>query len=155
MASLPSVDAAEKGLAEWRATRLVSIVLPQPISRSSSTSSLDSIDSVDSFATYVTAATRLPSSARNSRIAGSRPVSKVSRKSVFSVANRPKSLRPKSLRPKSLRPKSLLRPQNAKPASRWTRFRLWFNTYRYVMSQHLLQQRLSVRRAAGNSSCLL
>ena len=145
MASLPSVDAAEKGLAEWRATRLVSIVLPQPISRSSSTSSLDSIDSVDSFATYVTAATRLPSSARNSRIAGSRPVSKVSRKSVFSVANRPKSLRPKSL----------LRPQNAKPASRWTRFRLWFNTYRYVMSQHLLQQRLSVRRAAGNSSCLL
>lgn len=150
MASLPSVDAAEKGLAEWRATRLVSIVLPQPISRSSSTSSLDSIDSVDSFATYVTAATRLPSSARNSRIAGSRPVSKVSRKSVFSVANRPKSLRPKSLRPKSL-----LRPQNAKPASRWTRFRLWFNTYRYVMSQHLLQQRLSVRRAAGNSSCLL
>lgn len=140
MASLPSVDAAEKGLAEWRATRLVSIVLPAPISRSSSTSSLDSIDSVDSFATYVTAATRLPSSARNSRMWGSRPVSKVSRKSVVSAASRPKSLRPKKL---------------VKPVSRWTRFRLWFNTYRYVMSQHSLQQHLSVRRVAGNFSCLL
>ncbi|KAF8345989.1 hypothetical protein F5887DRAFT_145088 [Amanita rubescens] len=107
MASL-SVDAAEKGLAPLRGSRMVSIVLPLPISRSSSTSSLDS---VDSFATYVTAATRFPS-ARNSRIVGSRPVSKVSRRSVISAAGVPKILPPK------------------KPASRWIRFQLWFNTYR-------------------------
>ena len=112
MASL-SVDAAEKGLAPLRGSRMVSIVLPLPISRSSSTSSLDS---VDSFATYVTAATRFPS-ARNSRIVGSRPVSKVSRRSVISAAGVPKILPPK------------------KPASRWIRFQLWFNTYRYVAPQ--------------------
>ncbi|KAF8738479.1 hypothetical protein AX14_011317, partial [Amanita brunnescens Koide BX004] len=106
MGSLSPADVAEKGLAGRHTSRVVSIMLP--MSRSSSTSSLDSIDS---FATYVTAATRFPSSARNSRIAGSRPVSKISRKSVVSAAGLRKILPPREL-------------------SRWTRFRLWFNTYR-------------------------
>ncbi|KAF8622661.1 hypothetical protein AX15_006772 [Amanita polypyramis BW_CC] len=135
MMLLSSVDAAEKGLAEQRASRVVSIVLP--ISRSYSMSSIDSTEkgpaeqrasrmisvvipitrssstsSIDSFSTYVTARTHLPS-ARHSRILGTRPVSKLSRKSVVSAAGLPK-------------PPAKL----AKRVSRWVRFQLWFNTYR-------------------------